>query len=148
QRDENAGVSHVAAKNAGKKENTASASPEIIANMRKLFERFCAAMTEDAAVKKFAEDQEVTLSFNAPDVDLQFFITMDKGNVSAGVGEKNGDVQLAMRACILDGMFNGTTDAMNAAMNGEISFMGDAAKAMTIQHSQADMERLYRAIRT
>lgn len=147
QRDENAGVSHGGAKKVEKKETAASASPEIIANMHKLFEKFCAAMSQDAAVKKFAEDQEVTLAFNAPDVNLQFFITMDKGKVDAGIGEKDGDVQLAMRAFILDGMFNGTTDAMNAAMNGEISFMGDAAKAMTIQHLQADMERLYKAIR-
>jgi len=147
QRDENAGVSH-GSKPVEKKEATAAAaSPEIIANMRKLFEKFCAAMTQDAAVKKFAQDQDVTLSFNAPDVNLQFFITMDKGNVVAGLGEKNGDVQLAMRAVVLDGMFNGTMDAMNAAMNGEISFMGDAGKAMTIQHLQADMDRLYKAIR-
>jgi len=148
QRDENAGVSHGAAKATEKKEVAASASPEIIANMHKLFEKFCAAMSQDAAVKKFSEDQEVTLAFNAPDVNLQFFITMNKGNVNAGLGEKNGDVQLAMRAFVLDGMFNGTTDAMNAAMNGEISFMGDAAKAMTIQHLQADMERLYKTIRS
>lgn len=147
QRDENAGVSHGGAKAEKKETAAAAASPEIIDNMRKLFEAFCAAMSQDTAVKKFAEDQDVTLAFNAPDVDLQFFITMNNGNVSAGLGDKNGDVQLAMRACILDGMFNGTTDAMNAAMNGEISFMGDAAKAMTIQHLQADMERLYKAIR-
>jgi len=152
QRDENAGVSHGGGSShngkAEKKEAApVAASPQIIENMRKLFEKFCAAMSQDAAVKKFAEDQDVTLAFNAPDVNLQFFITMNKGNVNAGLGDKNGDVQLAMRACILDGMFNGTTDAMNAAMNGEISFMGDAAKAMTIQHLQADMERLYKAIR-
>jgi sugar (pentulose or hexulose) kinase/phosphoglycerate dehydrogenase-like enzyme/ribulose-5-phosphate 4-epimerase/fuculose-1-phosphate aldolase/putative sterol carrier protein len=146
QRDENAGVSHGG--KAEKKEAAAvAASPEIIANMRKLFDKFCAAMSQDAAVKKFAEDQDVTLAFNAPDIGMEFYIAMKKGVVEAGLGERNGDVQLAMRACILDGMFNGTTDAMNAAMNGEISFMGDAGKAMTIQHLQADMERLYKAIR-
>jgi autoinducer 2 (AI-2) kinase len=147
QRDENAGVSHGGVKTASPTALATAASPQIIANMRKLFEKFCVAMAQDQAVKKFAQDQQVTLAFNAPDVNLQFFITMDKGKVSAGLGDKDGDVQLAMRAVILDGMFNGTTDAMNAAMNGEISFMGDAAKAMTIQHLQADMERLYKAIR-
>jgi len=147
QRDENAGVSHSGAKGEKKEAAAVAASPEIIANMRKLFERFCAAMSEDVAVKKFAEDQDVTLAFNAPDIGMEFYISMKKGVVDAGLGEKNGDVQLAMSAFTLDGMFNGTVDAMNAAMNGEISFMGDAGKAMTIQHLQADMERLYKVIR-
>jgi autoinducer 2 (AI-2) kinase len=44
-------------------------------------------------------------------------------------------------------MFAGTSDAMEAAMNGEIAFVGDAGKAMTIQHLQDDMERIYNKIR-
>jgi autoinducer 2 (AI-2) kinase len=52
-----------------------------------------------------------------------------------------------MRGEILDGMFNGTIDTMESAMNGELSFMGDAAKAMTLTHIQADMERIYSAAR-
>jgi autoinducer 2 (AI-2) kinase len=32
---------------------------------------------------------------------------------------------------------------MEAAMEGGLSFTGDAAKAMTLQHMQADLERLY-----
>jgi autoinducer 2 (AI-2) kinase len=125
-----------------------SASPEIIENMRKLFERFCADMAQDEAVKQFSEDQDVTLAFHSPDIGMDFYIGLHKGNVDAGLGEQDkADVQLAMRAFVLDGMFAGTTDPMNAAMNGEISFMGDAAKAMTIQHLQEDMERIYGAVR-
>jgi len=52
-----------------------------------------------------------------------------------------------MRGEILDGMFNGTVDAMECAMNGELSFMGDAGKAMTLTHIQGDMERIYAAAR-
>ena len=48
---------------------------------------------------------------------------------------------------ILDGMFTGTIDAMECAMNGELSFMGDAAKAMTLQQINTDMERIYTAAR-
>lgn len=150
QRDENAGVSHGVAKTAEKKESLlqASADPKIIANMKKILEQFCAAMSVDAAVKKFSEDQNTTLAFHAPDLDIHFYIGLKGGTVDAKLGEaEKADVQLAMRALILDGMFNGTTDAMDAAMNGQISFIGDAAKAMAIQFLQADMERLYKTIR-
>jgi autoinducer 2 (AI-2) kinase len=65
------------------------------------------------------------------------------GAPASGVAE----VQLQMRGEILDGMFNGTVDAMECAMNGELSFMGDAGKAMTLTHIQGDMERIYAAAR-
>jgi len=125
-----------------------TASQDIVNNMTALFEEFCAEMSQDDAVKQFSEDKDITLAFTAPDIGLNFFIGLHKGNVESGIGEKAGaEVQLTMRAFILDGMFAGTTDAMDAAMNGEIAFMGDAAVAMTINHLQDDMERIYGKVR-
>ena len=56
-------------------------------------------------------------------------------------------VQLEMKADLLDGMFTGRKNAMQAAMNGELSFSGDTAKAMTLTHVNADLSRLYRRVR-
>jgi autoinducer 2 (AI-2) kinase len=53
-----------------------------------------------------------------------------------------------MRAAILDGMFTGKVNAMEAAMQGEVAFTGDAGKAMAIQQMQGDMRRLYTAARS
>jgi len=50
-----------------------------------------------------------------------------------------------MRAEILDGMLSGRRNAMEAALGGEISFSGDAARAMALQHVQGDLARLYAA---
>src|SRR5690606_9179297 len=93
-------------------------------------------------------DQDVTLQFTAHDLGLEFHLGLTQGRVTSALGPSAGaEVQLQMRGEILDGMFNGTVDAMECAMNGELSFMGDAAKAMTLQHIQGDMERIYSAAR-
>ncbi len=132
----------------GQSANVATAPQGVIDNMKALFSKFCEQMCEDEAVKQFSEDKDLTLAFTSPDVGLHFYIGLHKGDVKAGLGEKDGaEVQLTMRAFILDGMFAGTTDAMDAAMNGEIAFVGDAAVAMTINHLQADMERIYGVVR-
>jgi autoinducer 2 (AI-2) kinase len=52
-----------------------------------------------------------------------------------------------MKADVLDGMFTGRRNAMQAAMNGELSFSGDTAKAMTLTHVNADLSRLYQRVR-
>src|SRR5207249_11640545 len=69
--------------------------------------------------------------------------------VAGGLGKPEGGsvVQLRMRAAILDGMFTGKLNAMEAAMQGEVAFTGDAGKAMAIQQMQGDMRRLYSAAR-
>ncbi len=129
---------------------TAMAAPaDIVDKMTAILEKFCAAMAADPVLNTFSADQNVTLHFTAHDLGLDFYLGLLRGRVVSALGSpaNPAEVQLQMRGEILDGMFNGTVDAMECAMNGELSFMGDAAKAMTLQHIQADMERLYQLAR-
>ena len=122
---------------------------EIVNKMRAILNSFCAGMTADTALNDFSTGQDVTLHFSAYDLNLEFYLTLKQGAVLSAVGapENPAEVQLQMRGEIIDGMFNGTVDAMECAMNGELSFLGDAAKAMTLQEIQHDMERLYKIAR-
>ncbi|MCB1690401.1 MAG: class II aldolase/adducin family protein [Halioglobus sp.] len=126
-----------------------AAPADVIAKMTAILEKFCAGMAADPTLIAFSADQDVTLQFTAHDLGLMFYLGLRQGCVASALGPApdTADVQLQMRGEILDGMFNGTVDAMECAMNGELSFMGDAAKAMTLQHLQGDMERIYRAAR-
>ncbi len=126
-----------------------TAPDEIVAAMTAILEGFCAGLSSDPGLAEFSRDQEVTLQFTVTDLGLQFYISLQRGEVLSALGAPadGAEVQLQMRGEILDGMFTGTIDTMECAMNGEISFMGDAAKAMTLQHMNTDMERLYKAAR-
>ena len=123
---------------------------ETVNKMRDILDNFCAGMAADTALNDFSNGQDVTLHFNAYDLSLEFYLTLKQGTVLSAVGapEEPAEVQLQMRGEIIDGMFNGTVDAMECAMNGELSFVGDAAKAMTLQEIQHDMERLYKIARS
>jgi autoinducer 2 (AI-2) kinase len=127
-----------------------SAAPaEIVAKMTKLLEAFTAAMAKDEKVREFSADKDVALYFVLPDVGLDLHIALREGVVASGLGKPAGGsvVQLRMRAAILDGMFTGKVNAMEAAMQGEVAFTGDAGKAMAIQQMQGDMRRVYTAAR-
>jgi phosphoglycerate dehydrogenase-like enzyme/ribulose-5-phosphate 4-epimerase/fuculose-1-phosphate aldolase/putative sterol carrier protein len=127
-----------------------SAAPaEVVANMKRLLETFTAAMAKDARVREFGAGQDVALYFVLPDVGLDFHIALRGAEISGALGKPGGGsvVQLRMRAQILDGMFTGKVNAMEAAMQGEVAFTGDAGKAMAIQQLQGDMRRIYTAAR-
>jgi autoinducer 2 (AI-2) kinase len=130
---------------AGKESIAAAAPEELVAKMRTILENFCAGMSADEALASFSQGLDVTLHFTAHDIGLDFYLALLDGQVVSALGAPagNAEVQLQMRAEILDGMFNGTLDTMDAAMNGDISFTGDAAKAMTLQDIATDMERVY-----
>lgn len=127
-----------------------TAPADIVENMRVILEKFCAGMADDPALNAFSTDQDVTLQFTVHDLGLDFHLSLQQGRVISAPGPPagNAEVQLQMRGEILDGMFNGSLDAMECAMSGELAFMGDAAKAMTLQHIQADMVRIYSAARS
>jgi autoinducer 2 (AI-2) kinase len=93
--------------------------------------------------------QDVTLHFIVSDLGSEFHFGFHDGRVhgSLGAPASGAGVQLEMKADLLDGMFTGRKNAMQAAMNGELSFSGDTAKAMTLTHVNADLSRLYRRVR-
>jgi autoinducer 2 (AI-2) kinase len=118
------------------------------AMVRRILEEFVARCLADPALAAAAEGRDVTLHFLLVDLDLSFWLRL-RGALSGGLGAPDApaEVELRMRADVLDGMFTGRVNPMQAAMAGRLSFTGDAAKAMTLQHLQGDLSRLYRAAR-
>jgi autoinducer 2 (AI-2) kinase len=124
-------------------------SPEVVERMERILREFTARVRDDATLRAFAAGKDVTLHFDLPDVQLGFFLRLRDGVVACDVGtpEPAADVELRLRAEVLDGMFMGSVNPMQAATSGRLSFSGDTVKAMTLQHVQADLSRLYRAAR-
>jgi sugar (pentulose or hexulose) kinase/phosphoglycerate dehydrogenase-like enzyme/ribulose-5-phosphate 4-epimerase/fuculose-1-phosphate aldolase/putative sterol carrier protein len=122
---------------------------ETCAAMRAVCDAFVEEIVADDAMRTFSIDRSVTLHFTLEDADCSFHFSLADGNVTGALGdpEESADVQLRMRADMLDGMFTGRTNPMEAAMEGRLAFTGDAAKAMTLQHLQDDLQRLYLAAR-
>jgi autoinducer 2 (AI-2) kinase len=155
------------AKEKGETKNEAAASqqgapaPEPIAastavpeetrtHMTALLRAFSAGIVSDPAIADFSADKDVTLHFRLTDLGVAFYFHLGAGDALHGdIGDpdENADVQLRLRAAVFDGMFTGTANPMEAAMDGRLSFTGAAAKAMTLQQMQTDLERLYRAAR-
>jgi autoinducer 2 (AI-2) kinase len=127
------------------------AVPEAVREgMKAILVEFIRRIVGDEVVAAFAEDKDVTLNFTLTDLDLSCYFHLGAGeDLTGGVGDpgESADVQLRMRAAIFDGMFSGTANPMEAAMDGRLSFTGDAAKAMTLQQMQSDLERLYKEAR-
>jgi autoinducer 2 (AI-2) kinase len=118
--------------------------------MQRLLGDFVARVPADPALQRFAATgQTATLHFTLTDLGLEFQLGFEGGRVLAELGAPAGPaaVQLKMRAEVLDGMLTGRRNAMESALNGEISFSGDTARAMALQHVQRDLSRLYRAAR-
>jgi autoinducer 2 (AI-2) kinase len=127
----------------------APARGETLDRFTRILHTFCEQIGQDEHLRRFAADQDVTLHFVIGDLNQEFFLRLRKGVVSSALGAPDGrpEVQLRLKADVLDGMFTGRVNPMEKAMSGELSFTGDAAKAMTLQHLQGDLRRLYRAAR-
>jgi phosphoglycerate dehydrogenase-like enzyme/ribulose-5-phosphate 4-epimerase/fuculose-1-phosphate aldolase/putative sterol carrier protein len=113
--------------------------------MARIVTGFAAAAGDDAALRALAGDKDVILQFTLTDLDVCFWLSLRDGLVAAGVDAPAApaDVQLKMRAEVFDGMFTGTANPMQAAMDGRLSFSGDTTKAMTLAELQEDLSRLY-----
>jgi autoinducer 2 (AI-2) kinase len=125
------------------------ADSETVEKLRTILDRFVSAIVESGALEPYAAGKDVTLHFRATDVDLAFWLRLRDGRVSAGPGapDEEPEVELKLAADVLDGMFTGRVNAMQAAMDGRLSFAGDTAKAMSLQEFQGDLARLYREAR-
>jgi autoinducer 2 (AI-2) kinase len=133
--------------------STAGASAEV-AEIRERFAAVLRAFLEGIAADEKLEDfargaDDVTLHFQVSDLDLDFHLGFGAPGLVAALGPppEAASVALVLRADLLDGMFTGRRNAMQAAMNGELSFSGDAAKAMTLNQLEADLSRLFQAAR-
>jgi autoinducer 2 (AI-2) kinase len=116
--------------------------------MERILAGFVARTIADAELARFAADRDVTLHFTLTDLDLAFWLRLRAG-LDGALGAPDGrpEVDLRLRADVLDGMFTGRVNPMQAAMQGRLSFTGDAAKAMTLQQIQPALARHYRASR-
>ncbi|AGZ49501.1 NAD(P)-dependent oxidoreductase [Mycobacterium kansasii] len=128
---------------------SAEVPPEMRDCMRRILKGFVERITHDEALSAFAAGKSVTLHFTLTDLELAFFLQLQGGEITADLGDPAApaDVELRMRAEILDGMFTGRVNPMQAAMGGRLSFSGDTAKAMTLQNMQDDLARLYQESR-
>jgi autoinducer 2 (AI-2) kinase len=118
--------------------------------MQRILAAFVEGIGADPALRAFAEGgQDVTLHFTISDLGQQFWFGFHDGRVHAGLGAppEAAGVELKLKADLLDGMMTGRRNAMQAAMQGELSFSGDTAKAMTLTHVQGDLSRIYGAVR-
>ena len=129
----------------GKRTAAAVAAPsEIVEKLRSLLEDFVSRCNDDEELIDFARERDLTMAFFLSDVNLGFWLRL-RGDLVCGVGvpEDDPDVELRMAVAVLDGMFSGRVNGMQATQNGELSFTGDAAKAMTLQEIQRDLARLW-----
>jgi autoinducer 2 (AI-2) kinase len=137
-----------------------AAAREARARMERVLREFVARAAADDALARFAASGPgAALHFALGDVDLDFHLAFEpdaaapagagRGRVAAGLGPPAAasPVRLELRADLLDGMLTGRRNAMAAALDGELSFSGDTARAMTLQHVQRDLSRLYREAR-
>ncbi|MDJ0847447.1 MAG: NAD(P)-dependent oxidoreductase [Myxococcota bacterium] len=133
---------------------TATADDPALAETRARMERLLAEFVEriaaDEPFQAFAKtSQDLILHFTLTDLGSQFYFGFENARVTAAMGAPAAPapVQLKLRAALLDGMFTGQANTMQAAMNGELSFSGDTAKAMTLSQVQRDLSRVYRTAR-
>ncbi|NNL68204.1 MAG: hypothetical protein HKP30_18285 [Myxococcales bacterium] len=128
---------------------TTEPPPETVDAMQRIVAAFVAGIVADPALASFAHDKSVTLHFLLIDLPIEFHFRLDAGEVRGALAAplEPPEVELRMRADVLDGMFTGRVNPMQSALSGGLSFSGDTAKAMTLQQIQEDLSRLWCAAR-
>jgi autoinducer 2 (AI-2) kinase len=117
--------------------------------MDSVLDAFLARALASGELRDAAREREVTLHFRLPDLGRELHLRLASGSLEGGLGApaSGADVELRLLADVFDGMFTGRLNAMQAALDGKLSFTGDTAKAMTLQHLQGELGRCYRAAR-
>jgi phosphoglycerate dehydrogenase-like enzyme/sugar (pentulose or hexulose) kinase/ribulose-5-phosphate 4-epimerase/fuculose-1-phosphate aldolase len=117
--------------------------------MGSILEVFLARALASDALRAAARERTVTLHFRIPDLGREFHLRLANGSLEGALTAPAGaaDVELRLSADVLDGMFTGRLNAMQAALDGRLSFTGDTAKAMTLQQLQGELARCYRRAR-
>lgn len=113
--------------------------------MEEVLRRFLLRAESDPSLQAFARGRRMTTHYQLRDVDLEFYLRFDEGQVTGSLGppQSPAEVELETEAEVLDGMLTGRINAMRAFIGGKLSFSGDAKLAITIQQVQEDLQRLY-----
>jgi autoinducer 2 (AI-2) kinase len=135
---------------AGPPDATPAATGAVAEAMRKVLAHFVEGIAGGDALDRFAAGRDVTLHFIVSDLGDAFWFRLRDGEVRAAMGDPDAEpeVELRLAADVLDGMFTGRINPMQAAMEGRLAFSGDTAKAMSLQEFQEDLSYLYREARS
>jgi len=112
-----------------------------------LIKEFLAIMSRDAQAKEKTAGKDISLQITFEDNGESCYLNFAKGEIDAGLGVFPGgaaEVNLRVPIAMFDGMMTGTAGA-KAAMTGQMSFTGNARKAMRMQAILNLMMSAYRA---
>jgi ketol-acid reductoisomerase len=126
-------------------EASSAAGPLNASQMENVLRHFLAHAASAPALKAFSQGREMTTHYEVGDLELEFYMRFDDGEVTAALGPpvSPAEVRLQTESEVLDGMFTGRINAMRAFMTGKLSFSGEAKLAITIQQIQDDLCQLY-----
>ena len=146
---DDAAVEDAAVEEDDKAADLSAVAADLREGMSRQLEAWGRAVSASEELAAEAENNQVTMQFELHDLSLTFYLQLTANGASAGLGAIAGgaDVCLSMGAAIFDGMFGGELNAMEAAMDGRLSFIGDAGKAMTLQHLEPLLAVTYKAAR-
>ena len=129
----------------GGKDSSASNIPLNDDQIIELLGDFLNALSQDPALKEFAQERDLLVQYMLETPDLEFFMYFSNGDVSSGLDKppRDADVTLETNFELLDGMFTGRINPMRATISGRLKISGDTRKAMEIQRIQTNLSRLY-----
>jgi ribulose-5-phosphate 4-epimerase/fuculose-1-phosphate aldolase/putative sterol carrier protein len=115
--------------------------------MEQVLQIFLSRTSTDPALKNFALDKFFSIQYILSDLELEFFLIFDKGEVMTGMGAapEPADVRLRADLEVLNSIFTGRTSPTRSLVNGKLSFSGDLRRMSEFQRIQPDLAHLYRA---